>query len=124
MQFEIKDKVKLIVPVSYLKTSDNMPMLRPPDLVAIDEIGEILSIRKEPLLNFTSTVFGDFIDRISPISSRATKSGGLSIGILSEVFRKETGAINLTLSFISNSIKKSNTYESNISTNFEKISTK
>ena len=45
MKFEIKDKVKLIAPVSYLKTSDNMPMLRPLDLVAIDEIGEILSIK-------------------------------------------------------------------------------
>ena len=45
MEFEIKDKVKLIAPISYLKTSDNMPMLRPPDLVAIDEIGEILSIK-------------------------------------------------------------------------------
>ena len=45
MKFEINDKVKLISPVSYLKTSDNMPMLRPPDLVAIDEIGEILSIK-------------------------------------------------------------------------------
>ena len=45
MNFKINDKVKLIAPVSYLKTSDNMPMLRPPDLVAIDEIGEILSIR-------------------------------------------------------------------------------
>ena len=45
MKFEIKDKVKLIAPVSYLKTADNMPMLRPPDLVAIDEIGEILSIK-------------------------------------------------------------------------------
>ena len=45
MKFEIKDKVKLIAPVSYLKTSGNMPMLRPPDLVAIDEIGEIISIK-------------------------------------------------------------------------------
>ena len=45
MKFEIKNKVRLIAPVSYLKTSDNMPMLRPPDLVAIDEIGEILSIK-------------------------------------------------------------------------------
>ena len=45
MKFEIKDKVKLIAPVSYLKTSDNMPMLRPPDLVAIDEVGEIQSIK-------------------------------------------------------------------------------
>ena len=45
MKFEIRDKVKLIAPVSYLKTADNMPMLRPPDLVAIDEVGEILSIK-------------------------------------------------------------------------------
>ena len=45
MQFNIQDKVKLIVPLSYLKTSDNMPMLRPPDLVAIDEVGEIMSIK-------------------------------------------------------------------------------
>tara|TARA_B000000609_G_C24107330_1_gene311883 strand:- start:1 stop:210 length:210 start_codon:yes stop_codon:yes gene_type:complete len=45
MEFEIKDKVKLIAPVSYLKTSNNMPMLRPPDLVAIDEVGEIISIK-------------------------------------------------------------------------------
>ena len=45
MEFEIKDRVKLIAPVSFLKTSDNMPMLRPPDLVAIDEVGEILSIK-------------------------------------------------------------------------------
>ena len=45
MKFEIKDKVKLIAPVSYLKTSDNMPMLRPPDLVAIDEVGQIISIK-------------------------------------------------------------------------------
>ena len=45
MRFNIKDKVRLIVPLSYLKTSDNMPMLRPPDLVAIDEIGEIISVK-------------------------------------------------------------------------------
>ena len=45
MKFNIRDKVKLKNPLSYLKTSDNMPMLRPPDLVAIDEIGEITSIK-------------------------------------------------------------------------------
>ena len=44
MDFNIQDKVRLIVPLSYLKTSENMPMLRPPDLVAIDEVGEIVSI--------------------------------------------------------------------------------
>ncbi|MDC3171190.1 DUF3148 domain-containing protein [Prochlorococcus sp. AH-716-E13] len=45
MQFNVHDKVKLKNPLSYLKTSDNMPMLRPPDLVAIDEVGEIISIK-------------------------------------------------------------------------------
>tara|TARA_Y100000589_G_scaffold63925_1_gene55397 strand:+ start:115 stop:324 length:210 start_codon:yes stop_codon:yes gene_type:complete len=45
MDFEINQKVKLIAPLPYLKTSDNMPMLRPPDLVGIDEVGEIISIK-------------------------------------------------------------------------------
>ena len=45
MNFNIKDKVKLKIPLSYLKTSESMPMLRPPDLVAIDEVGEIISIK-------------------------------------------------------------------------------
>ena len=45
MEFNIKDKVRLKNPLSYLKTSENMPMLRPPDLVAIDEIGEIIAIK-------------------------------------------------------------------------------
>ena len=50
MKFNIKDKVKLIMPLSYLKTSDNMPMLRPPDLVAIDEVGEVISIKSPETL--------------------------------------------------------------------------
>ena len=69
MKFEINDKVKLIAPVSYLKTSDNMPMLRPPDLVAIDEIGEILSI-KSPETVEVKFIIGSFlidIDKIEKI---------------------------------------------------------
>jgi len=45
MNFKINQKVKLIAPLPYLKTSENMPMLRPPDLVAIDEIGVVISIK-------------------------------------------------------------------------------
>ena len=45
MKFSVDDNVKLISPLSYLKTSENMPMLRPPDLVAIDEVGIIMSIK-------------------------------------------------------------------------------
>jgi len=69
MKFEIKEKVKLIAPVSYLKTSDNMPMLRPPDLVAIDEIGEILSIKSPETVEvkFRRGAFLIDIDKIEKI---------------------------------------------------------
>ena len=69
MKFDIKDKVKLIAPVSYLKTSDNMPMLRPPDLVAIDEIGEVLSIKSPDTVEvkFRRGSFLINIDRIEKI---------------------------------------------------------
>ena len=45
MTLKIGDKVFLKVPQKYLKTSDPMPMLRPPDLVALDETGEIVALR-------------------------------------------------------------------------------
>tara|TARA_Y100001978_G_scaffold200016_1_gene215455 strand:+ start:995 stop:1207 length:213 start_codon:yes stop_codon:yes gene_type:complete len=45
MSFKLNQRVKLIAPLPYLKTAENMPMLRPPDLVGIDEIGEIISIK-------------------------------------------------------------------------------
>ncbi len=45
MNFKLNQKVKLIAPLPYLKTSENMPMLRPPDLVGIEEVGEITSIK-------------------------------------------------------------------------------
>ena len=69
MKFEIKDKVKLIAPISYLKTSDNMPMLRPPDLVGIDEIGEILSIKSPNTveIKFRRGCFLIDIDKITKI---------------------------------------------------------
>ena len=45
MTLKIGDKVFLTVPQKYLKTSDPMPMLRPPDLVSLDETGEIVALR-------------------------------------------------------------------------------
>jgi len=69
MNFKIKDKVKLIFPLSYLKTSDNMPMLRPPDLVAIDEVGEIISIRSPETveIKFRRGCFLIDIDKVKKI---------------------------------------------------------
>tara|TARA_A100001035_G_C27651875_1_gene439623 strand:+ start:371 stop:580 length:210 start_codon:yes stop_codon:yes gene_type:complete len=69
MEFNIEDKVRLIMPLSYLKTSDNMPMLRPPDLVAINEIGEIISIRSPDTveIKFRRGSFLIDIDKIEKI---------------------------------------------------------
>ena len=50
MKFSIGEKVSLQVPLPYLKTADSISMLRPPDLVSLDEVGEIIGIRTMDLL--------------------------------------------------------------------------
>tara|TARA_B100000965_G_C19565274_1_gene746548 strand:+ start:1075 stop:1302 length:228 start_codon:yes stop_codon:yes gene_type:complete len=50
MKFSIGDKVSLQVPMPYLKTTDSVSMLRPPDLVSVDEVGIIIGIRPKDLL--------------------------------------------------------------------------
>ena len=50
MKFSIGEKVSLQVPLAYLKTADKMSMLRPPDLVSLDEVGVIIGIRPKDLL--------------------------------------------------------------------------
>ena len=50
MKFSIGEKVSLQVPMPYLKTVDSVPMLRPPDLVSLDEVGVIIGIRPKNLL--------------------------------------------------------------------------
>tara|TARA_B100000579_G_C22293633_1_gene603869 strand:- start:225 stop:434 length:210 start_codon:yes stop_codon:yes gene_type:complete len=50
MEFAIGEKVSLQVPLPYLKTVDNISMLRPPDLVSLDEVGTIIGIRPKNLL--------------------------------------------------------------------------
>ena len=50
MRFSIGDKVSLQVPMPYLKTIDSISMLRPPDLVSVDEVGIIIGIRPKDLL--------------------------------------------------------------------------
>tara|TARA_Y100001968_G_scaffold324268_1_gene363289 strand:+ start:899 stop:1126 length:228 start_codon:yes stop_codon:yes gene_type:complete len=50
MKFSIGEKVSLQVPMPYLKTVDPISMLRPPDLVSLDEVGVIIGIRPKNLL--------------------------------------------------------------------------
>ena len=41
----VGDGVRLAVAPRYLKTADPMPMLRPPDLISADEVGQVLELR-------------------------------------------------------------------------------
>ena len=50
MEFAIGKKVSLQVPMPYLKSVDPISMLRPPDLVSLDEEGIIMGIRPNDLL--------------------------------------------------------------------------
>ncbi len=50
MELTIGKKVCLKMPLSYLKTADSMPMLRPPDLVSSDEQGEVVAFRGDGIV--------------------------------------------------------------------------
>ena len=50
MEFSVGEKVSLQVPLPYLKTADAISMLRPPDLVSLDEVGVIMGIRPNNLI--------------------------------------------------------------------------
>jgi hypothetical protein len=45
MTAAIGDRVQLVRPLPYLKTADPMPMLRPPDLVTTEELGDVVGLR-------------------------------------------------------------------------------
>ena len=49
MKFSIGAKVSLQVPLPFLKTADSISMLRPPDLVSLDEVGVIMGVRPNDL---------------------------------------------------------------------------
>lgn len=44
-EFAVGDRVRLIARPPYVKTADPMPMLRPPDVIALGEEGTILDRR-------------------------------------------------------------------------------
>ena len=43
IEFDIGQKVRLVVQQQYIKTAESMPMLRPPNVVRLGEVGTILS---------------------------------------------------------------------------------
>lgn len=71
MTLSLGDKVKLKAPLSYLKTAENMSMLRPPDLVSLEEIGEIVGLRAfgDVEVSFRRGTFLIPMEKLSLISS-------------------------------------------------------
>jgi len=45
MTVSIGDHVRLIRAQPFLKTADPMPMLRPPDLVDLDDVGTVVALQ-------------------------------------------------------------------------------
>ena len=66
MEIKIGDKVVLSMHMSYLKTAEPMPMLRPADLVSHDETGEIVGLRSNDVaeVRFRRGTFLIPIDRL------------------------------------------------------------
>ena len=44
MTVSIGDRLRLKQQLPFLKSADPMPMLRPPDLVAVGEVGEVVAL--------------------------------------------------------------------------------
>jgi len=63
--------VRLLQRPSYLKTADPMPMLRPPDLIGVDEVGQVVEQRAlgQLAVRFRSGTFLLAAVACTPVSS-------------------------------------------------------
>ena len=70
MTASIGDRLRLKQQLPYLKTAHPMPMLRPSDLVSLDEVGEVVAIH--PLdtvaVRFRRGTFLISLDQLKPAS--------------------------------------------------------
>ena len=66
--FAVGDAVQLKGRLQYLKTADPMPMLRPPDLVDPEELGEVLALkaRNQLAVRFRRGTFLIGADQLQP----------------------------------------------------------
>lgn len=66
--FAVGDAVQLKGRLQYLKTADAMPMLRPPDLVDAEELGEVLALkaRNQLAVRFRRGTFLIEADQLQP----------------------------------------------------------
>ncbi len=83
MKFSVGEKVSLQVPLPYLKTADSISVLRPPDLVSLDEVGIIIGIRSNDLLEVKFRR-GDFLipsERLQIFDKTTDKKNEIWLGL-------------------------------------------
>ncbi|MBC1261512.1 DUF3148 domain-containing protein [Synechococcus sp. BSF8S] len=75
--FSVGDLVRITARLSYLKTADPMPMLRPPDLVDADEVGQVMGLRaiNQLAVRFRRGTFLLDSDQLTPCSGDERPSG-------------------------------------------------
>jgi hypothetical protein len=72
MTVSIGDHVRLLRAQPYLKTADPMPMLRPPDLVDLDDVGIVVSLHHADTVavRFSRGTFLFAVDALSLVDNQ------------------------------------------------------
>jgi Protein of unknown function (DUF3148) len=75
--FSVGDWVRIKDRITYLKTADPMPMLRPPDLVDGDEAGQVMALRaiNQLAVRFRRGTFLLGADQVSACTPEARPRG-------------------------------------------------
>ena len=73
MKVSIGDQLRLKQQLPFLKSADPMPMLRPPDLVAAGEVGEVVALHpmETVAVRFRRGTFLIALDRLEAVDAKA-----------------------------------------------------
>ena len=77
MTASIGDRMRLKQQPAYLKSADPMPMLRPPDLVSTQEVGEVVGLHplETVAVRFRRGTFLIALDQLEPVEDSCEDEG-------------------------------------------------
>ena len=77
MTASIGDRMRLKQKPAYLKSADPMPMLRPPDLVSMQEVGEVVGLHplETVAVRFRRGTFLIPLDQLEPVEDPGDEEG-------------------------------------------------
>ena len=77
MTASIGDRMRLKQKPAYLKSADPMPMLRPPDLVSTQEVGEVVGLHpfETVAVRFRRGTFLIPLDQLEPVVDPGDEEG-------------------------------------------------